>query len=121
MKNIFLIMAIAAFGLVACSKEKKVNKRLDGSWTLVSENDKAIDDESTTVLNFMRDKKEGTGTKVYTTSDGISSTTEFTYTLDNNVLTVGSDMYTVDEYTKEELVLSSTNGTFALTQKFTRN
>lgn len=121
MKNIFVIIAVAAIGLVACSKEKKVNKRLDGSWTLVSENDQDISDKSTTVLTFMKDKKEGTGSKVYTTSDGIASTTEFTYTLDNNVLTVNTDMYTVEEYTKEVLVLSSTNGTFALKQKFKKN
>lgn len=121
MKNIFLVLAVAAIGLVACSKEKKVNKRLDGSWTLVSENDKEIADDSKTVLTFNKDKKEGTGSRMYTTSDGISTTTEFTYTLDNNVLTVDNNMYTVVTYEKAELVLKSTNGTTELTQKFNKN
>ncbi|MGJ8661963.1 MAG: hypothetical protein ACSHXL_07990 [Bacteroidota bacterium] len=120
MKNILIMCLSLSVVLAACSKEKKVNKRLDGSWMLTAENDKAVT-EGTTVLTFNKEKKEGTGTVVYTDSKGNSTTTNFSYTLDKNILTTTTNSYTVTEYTKDDLSLLSTNGTFELRQDFKRN
>lgn len=114
-----MLFVAATLVLTACSKEKKVNKKLDGSWTLVSENDSEITaDKGTTVLNFEKDKKEGKGSRVYTDSKSNVTTTDFAYTLEGNILKTSSDSYTVAEYTKTDLTLLSTNGTFELKQKF---
>ena len=119
MKKIAMLFVAATLVLTACSKEKKVNKKLDGSWTLVSENDSEITaDKGTTVLNFEKDKKEGKGSRVYTDSKSNVTTTDFAYTLEGNILKTSSDSYTVAEYTKTDLTLLSTNGTFELKQKF---
>ncbi|MBU2020227.1 MAG: hypothetical protein KJ941_11335 [Bacteroidetes bacterium] len=122
MKKILMLFVAATLVLGACSKEKKVNKRMDGSWTLMSENDAEITaDKGVTVLTFEKDKKEGTGSVEYTDSKANKSTSTFEYTLDGNVLTTSTNSYTVVEYTKTDLTLLSTNGTFELKQKFKKN
>lgn len=123
MRNIAMILFAGALVFTACSKEKKVNKKLDGSWTLSEENGEAIDqeEEGTTVLEFRKDGKEGAGTLTYTNTTDDVSTSAFTYTLNNNVLETDQGNYTVLTYTDAELELFSTNGTFELNQKFTRN
>ena len=119
MKKILVMFVAATLVLGACSKEKKVNKKMDGSWTLTEENDSAISsDKGTTVISFERDKKAGKGTLVFTDSKGASTTSNFDYTLEGNVLKTTTNSYTVLEYTKTDLSLLSTNGTFELKQDF---
>ena len=121
MKKIAMILAVGLLTLTACSKEKKVNKRLDGSWNMTAENGVAPEKGSSLVLEFNKDKKEGEGVSTYTDSKGNVTTTTFSYTLDNNVLTTSNGSYTVTTYTKDNLTLVSTNGTLETTQEFERN
>ncbi|MFT7343701.1 MAG: hypothetical protein ACI9XP_000275 [Lentimonas sp.] len=120
MTKILAILFVGALALGACSKEKKINKKIDGSWTLVEENGAAISDESVTTITFNKDKKEGSGELTQKDDQG-SSTTMFDYSLDNNILSTSMNNYTVTEFSKTDLTLLSTNGSNETEQKFTKN
>ena len=121
MKNVLSILTIAIlFIATSCSKESKLNRKLDGKWTLVTANGVAATFVYT--LTFAKDKKggslivvdgplTGSGTYVLTADKTITTTVSFFGTTDVSI-------YTVTDYSKKDLSLTAQDGSL---YKFTKN
>ncbi len=105
-KFLFLSVAILAFVLGSCSKEAKLNRKLDGKWQISSYNTVAVAADKIYTYEFTKDKK-GKGAIVYT-KGAISITGTYVLTDDKTITaTLGLVTYvwTVSEYSKDKLVL----------------
>ncbi len=121
MKNVLSILTVAIlFIATSCSKESKLNRKLDGTWTLTSYNNAAPSGVAT--FAFVKDKKTGT----FTETDGnFTGTGTYTLTSDKTITTTVTyfgqpeiSIYTVVDYSKTELTLLDQS---AKTWVFTKN
>ena len=108
-KSLFIMFAIVATILVSCSKDAKINRRIDGEWKVISIGGEALAADEIYTFKFNKDKKEtGDGTIVYTDSFGTEST-PFTYTVASEKITLIVDGYSevlsVTKYEKDKLEL----------------
>jgi len=105
-KFLFLSVAILAFVLGSCSKEAKLNRKLDGKWEITSVNSIAIPAGDAYTIEFTKDKK-GKGAVVY--SQGAFSMTGTYVLTEDKTITVTMDgsanVMTVSDYSKDKLVL----------------
>lgn len=109
-KFLFLSVAILAFVMASCSKEARLNRKLDGKWEVTTEAGVAVEDADKYTITFTKDKK-GKGTLVFaSTVDALAIAG--TYELDKNekitITFTGSttpEVLTVKEYSKSKLVL----------------
>lgn len=107
----------------ACSKEAKLNKKLDGEWEVTSYNGAALSGESI-VLAFEKDKKEGTYTQTYTVGS-VSTKVTGTYTLtgDETITLTPStsgaevEVLTVTSYSKTEMTVKNSDGYVIILKK----
>lgn len=117
MKKLLFVFVAVAFILASCSKENKLNRRLDGDWNVVSYGTETIPSGSSIVLSFSKDKK-GLGTYVVTMNfDGDISTETGKYELEKDEkITMTSnesgstpDVFTITEYSKTDLKLKDSD------------
>lgn len=115
-------MVAATLVLASCSKESKLNRKLDGSWNVVSYSVDGVDQSMTNVtmvMSFTKDKK-GVGT--YTNTLTVLSVPQVetgSYvltedaTITENKITPGTgsstSVYTVTDYSKSDLTLTQTS------------
>jgi len=113
MRKLLFVFVAVAFMFASCSKESKLNKRLDGDWNVVSIAGEALTAANPMTITFNKDKK-GAGTFSYTGSytynDGTKDVTETftgngTYQLekDEKITMVedgDSDVSTIESYSK---------------------
>ena len=124
-----MIMVAATLVLASCSKESKLNRKLDGSWNVVSYSVNGADQPfgtSTMVMEFVKDKKGvGTYTQTSTTSSG-SSVSTGTYVLtDDTKLTISqltptvetADQFVVTDYSKSDLTLTMSDALLTIVYK----
>src|SRR4051812_22236099 len=114
-KLLFTILAIT-FIIASCSKESKLNRKLDGSWDATTINGSAMPSGSSMSMTFAKDKKgKGTYTSTSTFPAPVGTSTDAgTYTLVDDVTiystssAAGStqDTATVTSYSKTDLTLS---------------
>ena len=98
-KLMFLFVAVAALSLASCSKDAKINKRLDGEWKVVSYDGEAPESGESETFSFKKTEKlTGTGTYSYSSTSGGSSASisfPFTYAIGDEKITLtinfGSD------------------------------
>lgn len=115
MKNlIFTLVAVLAIGLTSCSKDRRINKKLDGSWNVIVYKNAVMPSGSSLNLTFNKGSKgSGTGSSVGT-GYFILSNFSFIYNIDNKKLTIiyGStvDVYTVSNYSSTEITLLTPEG-----------
>ena len=115
-------MVAATLVLASFSKESKLNRKLDGSWNVVSYSVDGVDQSMTNVtmvMSFTKDKK-GVGT--YTNTLTVLSVPQVetgSYvltedaTITENKITPGTgsstSVYTVTDYSKSDLTLTQTS------------
>jgi hypothetical protein len=108
-KSLFIMFAIVATIVVSCSKDAKINRRIDGEWKVISIGGVALAADEIYTFKFNKDKKEnGDGTIVYTDSFGTDSY-PFTYTVASEKITLvidgTSEVFSVTKYEKDKLEL----------------
>ena len=116
MKNAILTLFGVAVLFASCSKERKLNKRLDGEWNVTMVDGNAVNSPMSFVLKFEKDKK-GKGKMTSTFFDGTTTEVEnYNYELDedNKLYTfetsgAASDTLNVAEYSKTKLKLIGTD------------
>jgi uncharacterized protein (TIGR03066 family) len=128
MKKVLSILAIAMlFIATSCSKEAKLNRKIDGEWNLVSVDGVAPEAGSSMTIKFEKDKK-GTGAVTMTESGGgMSFAIPGTYTLtDDKTITMvltffgesTTEIYSVSSYSKKELTMTDeSKNVYKLTKK----
>jgi uncharacterized protein (TIGR03066 family) len=117
-KFLFLSVAILAFVLGSCSKEARLNRKLDGKWELTTEDGVAVAEEDKITVEFTKDKDGKGAVTMASTSQGFAL--PGTYTLDKNEkITITMNIFgstdvstlLVKDYSKSKLVLTDEDGT----------
>jgi len=117
MKKIISVLLGVAIMVASCSKEKKLNKRLDGEWEAVSYDGQTPVSGESIVLKFDKDKN-GKGKYSFTyTVPSSSFTWGGTYELidDTKISMLETDstaplVLLVKEYSKNDLTLTNADG-----------
>ncbi len=112
-KLLFALLAVTVLVSSSCSKEKKINRRIDGSWKEVSYNGVAVPADEQSTITFSKDKKGGTGTMSYSIIS-----IPFTYTLVEDKMTIVStidgisdtEIVTINTYEKDKLEWTDSDG-----------
>jgi hypothetical protein len=133
MKKLMMIMVAATLVLASCSKESKLNRKLDGSWDIVSLSVNGADQPmgtTTMVMEFVKDKK-GVGTYTQTsTTNSVATVSTGTYVLtDDTKLTTTQLTPTVEtatqivvtDYSKTDLTLTMTDALITMVYKLKKN
>ncbi len=121
-KSLFVLLALIATITFSCSKDAKINRRIDGEWNVVTLGGVPLDvDESITFKFIKDDKLTGDGTITETWSSG-SYTTPFTYTVGSEkiifVIDGSSEVLSVLTYEKDKLeLIDSDNEVWVLDPK----
>ncbi len=116
-KGLVLMMLAVVFVFASCSKESKLNRKLDGKWNLTKLDGNALPSGYSSSITFTKDKKVGTYSTTFTFG-GLSGTDSGTYTLEGDTKitttsnTSGSTAVTstIVEYTKTTLKISDADG-----------
>lgn len=112
-KVLFMMLAIVATFITSCSKDAKINRRIDGEWQVKSIGGVAMGSDESYVFKFNKDKKlTGDGTLTYTDSFGTDAV-PFTYTVSDQKITIVADgtaeVLTVSKYEKDKVELIDSN------------
>lgn len=114
MKKIMALMLAVTLVFASCSKERKLNRKLDGEWTL-STIDGVPPSNPTATISFNKDKKEGTYNFILSYKSGISVIISGNYSLtkDETITLTPTDLtnfdvavFTVTAYDKTDLTLT---------------
>ncbi|MEX1001894.1 MAG: lipocalin family protein [Crocinitomicaceae bacterium] len=120
MKKLFLLATIAlGVAVISCNKDQQAVKKLDGSWEEVSIDGTAVPDSSKGTLTFesCKLKNDTYCNATYTYSDGDKE--DYTYKVSGKGTTLSMKyedpnfgsfelISTIDELTKEKLVITTT-------------
>ena len=115
MKRGLLILLVAVLAVVSsCSKDAKINRRLDGEWQVVSIGGVAPEATESYVMKFIKeDKLTGNGTLTYTFMSQ-SYTDAFTYTVLDQKITLiidgTAEILTVTKYEKDRMEMIDSDG-----------
>ena len=106
-------MAVLAV-VSSCSKDAKINRRLDGEWQVVSIGGVAPEATESYVMKFIKeDKLTGNGTLTYTFMSQ-SYTDAFTYSVLDQKITLVIDgtaeIFSVTKYEKDKMEMIDTDG-----------
>jgi hypothetical protein len=114
MTKLLTVLVALTVVLASCSKEVKLNKKVDGEWNLVTNN--GSEPNYTDVVTFTKDEK-GTGKflEVLTYSGGTTNTYSGTYQMTkDDIITIttpqGKIIWTVDSYSSTELKVDDAFG-----------
>ena len=113
-KNVFILIAIIAAITFSCSKDAKINRRIDGEWKIISRAGIAIPVDESYILKFNKDGKlTGNGTLTETWSTG-TLTDPFTYSVSSQKIILAVDgtteVLSVVKYEKDRLELIESGG-----------
>jgi uncharacterized protein (TIGR03066 family) len=116
-KGLVLMMLAVVFVMASCSKESKLNRKLDGKWNLTKVDGNALPSGYTSSITFTKDKKVGTYSASFTFA-GLSGTDTGTYTLEGDTkITMTSNATgstattsTITEYSKTTLIITDADG-----------
>ncbi len=108
-KSLFILLAVVATVIASCSKDAKINRRIDGEWKVVSIGGASLDAGETITFKFAKDTKlDGDGTLTWTDIFG-SDVTAFTYTVSSGKITMMysgyADILTVSKYERKKIEL----------------
>ncbi|MES2587584.1 MAG: lipocalin family protein [Bacteroidota bacterium] len=114
-KVLFALLAVTVLVASSCSKDAKINRRLDGEWKVTSYDGKALASDETETYTFAKtDKLKGTGTYA-ATGTGYSINIPFTYTIGDEKITLvvdgtDADVTTVTTYEKKKMEFKDSDG-----------
>lgn len=108
-KAVIMMLAIAATLITSCSKDAKINRRIDGEWQVKTIGGEPLGTGESYVFKFNKDKKlTGDGTFTMTDSLGTDATT-FSYSVADQKITVISNgesgVFSVSKYEKDNIEL----------------
>ena len=115
MKKGLLVLLVAVLAVVSsCSKDAKINRRLDGEWNVVSIGGVVPEaTESYTIKFIKEDKLTGDGTFTYTFLSE-SFVDAFTYSVLDQKITLiidgTAEMFSVTKYDKDRMEMIDTDG-----------
>jgi hypothetical protein len=121
-KSGFLALALIAVLFSSCSKEQRLNRKLDGTWSVTSIDGNAMSSGESITMTFSKDKK-GRGDFVMNFTDPIfgNSTEQGDYKLTTDeqlsfFYTDGAvDVVRITDYSKEDLTfLTESDDTYIL-------
>lgn len=120
MKKLAFIALIALLS-VSCSKEQRINRKIDGEWKLKMYNGGGVSDGLIETYTFSKDKK-GKGIGVYKYVYGnTNSSIPFDYYITNDDISLkydqGSSVYTVELKDKNNLMLTDSKGNLSEFEK----
>ena len=112
-KVVYATLLMVAVLISSCSKESRINRKLDGEWKTVSIAGQSLEAGENQYLTFEKDGKKGKGSIQYV-YDTISQTSPFTYTLDGDKLTivltygaqVETEVLTVNTYESKKIEMT---------------
>ena len=113
-KSLFILLAVVATFIASCSKDAKINRRIDGEWKVVSIGGATLTADETITFKFAKDKKEnGDGTITYTYNNQ-SDVEAFTYVVSSGKITMMysgyADILTVSKYERKKVELIDSDG-----------
>jgi hypothetical protein len=113
-KSLFILLAVVATFIASCSKDAKINRRIDGEWKVVTIAGASIPSDESYTWKFSKDKKL-TGDGTYTEVDPSGTySTPFTYTVGSEKITLVidgfSEIFSVNKYEKTKLELIDSSG-----------
>ena len=118
MKKILFAVVAVALIVTSCSKESKLNKKLDGTWNVSTVDGTTLPSGASMSITFSKDKKgEGTYSMTQTLPPAPAETDAGSYTLveDETIYmtssTAGStqDTITVTSYSKTDMTLTGSD------------
>ena len=117
------MMLAVVFVMASCSKESKLNRKLDGKWNLTKIDGNALPSGLSATITFTKDKKVGTYSSTYSYL-GLSGTDTGTYTLEgdtkiimtSNATGSTANTSTISEYSKTTLIIVDGNETAEYTK-----
>jgi hypothetical protein len=121
-KSLFILLAVIATLITSCSKDAKINRRIDGEWKVISIGGATLASDEIYTFKFNKDKKEnGDGTITFTDSFGAEAAA-FTYTVSSEKITTlyngFAEVWTVNKYEKTKLeLIDSDNDVWILESK----
>src|SRR5688572_6000313 len=100
-KIIYTAFIVATIALVSCSKDKKINKRIDGSWKVTLYEGEALEANESITYDFSKsDKTEGTGTLTLTDASGNNFVQDFTYSIEDEKFNMTTNSIIFGERTR---------------------
>lgn len=115
MKKGLLIMLLTVLAVVSsCSKDAKINRRLDGEWKVVTIGGIAPGVDESYILKFIKeDKLTGTGMFTYTYM-GQSASENFTYSVMDEKITLvidgDTEVWSVTKYETDRMEMLDSDG-----------
>jgi hypothetical protein len=115
MKKGLLVLLVAVLAVVSsCSKDAKINRRLDGEWNVVSIGGVVTEATESYTMKFIKeDKLTGNGTLTYTFMSQ-SFVDAFTYSVLDQKITLivdgTAEMLSVTKYDKDRMEMIDTDG-----------
>lgn len=117
------MLAVVAFAITSCSKEAKINKKLEGTWVATTYDGVAVTTGFGYEVTFNKDEKNtGTGSYIVSLFGVPSSPIAFSYVLNEDKMTYTETVsgtvgtYTITTYTDEELQWTDADGKIAILQ-----
>jgi hypothetical protein len=86
-KLIYVTLMLVTIIITSCSKEVRINRKLDGEWRVTSITPQVYTTNPEMYFTFEKDGKKGKGTYTYTVGSQ-SETYDFDYTLSGDKLTL---------------------------------
>jgi hypothetical protein len=113
-KSLFILLAVVATFIASCSKDAKINRRIDGEWKVVSIGGASIPADESYTWKFSKDEKL-TGDGTYTEVDSFGTySTPFTYSVGSEKITLVIDGFStvlsVNKYEKKKVELIDSDG-----------
>jgi hypothetical protein len=108
-KSLFILLASVATLIASCSKDAKINRRIDGEWKVVSIAGVPTSADESYTWKFSKDKRftgDGTLSVVYSTG---TETTPFTYSVSSKKILLIADgecvSFAVNKYERKKIEL----------------
>jgi hypothetical protein len=109
----FLLVAVL---ISSCSKEDRINRKLDGEWKVTSISGESFNPGEAIYITFEKDGKEGKGSIQYV-EETKNETNSFTYTLSDDQLTiivsdgtdVDTEVLTINTYESKKIEMTDSD------------
>lgn len=113
-KGLFIMLTVVSTLVMSCSKDAKINRRIDGEWKVLTIGGQSLDSNESATFEFDKDeRKSGDGTFTWVDSFGTTSTA-FTYTVADQKITMTLDgeaeVLNVTTYDKTRLEFNDIDG-----------
>ncbi len=115
-KVVYATLLLVAVLISSCSKEARINKKLDGEWKVTSISGESLPAGSSLYFTFEKNGKEGKGS-FQSVNGAKTETVPFTYTLNDDKLTlvltyetdIETEVLTINTYESKKIVMTDSD------------